>query len=287
MKPKLLKVALKPQHSFSVRHDAVPHFFKELHFHPEIELVHIHKGSGTQFLGNHIQHFKPGDMIMVGSDIPHLWKCDDAYFKEGSKLKAEATVVHFLPEAFGSDFFLLPENTALYKLFTKAKQGLTIHQKTKDEVSNLLAELLKSDGSKKIILLLEILSLLAESKHIKTINNKDALLIQTEKKTHRMNQILQYLLNNFQNNIILKDISGVANLSPNAFCRYFKLRTNKPYTSFLMEMRINHACKLLAETQKPVSDICYESGFNNFSNFNRYFKQLTQYTPLQYRNNYF
>jgi AraC-like DNA-binding protein len=286
MKPKLLKVALKPQQSFSVRHDAVPFFYKELHFHPELELVHIQKGSGTQFLGNHIQHFKAGDMILVGPDIPHLWKCDKQYFQEKPLLKAAATVVHFLPGALGTGFFLLPENNLIKKLIAKSNLGLSIHKKTKDNVAYLLNELLASNGSKRIILLLEILHTLSESKEVKTINKKEILLIQTEKETERMNRILQYLLSNFQKKIELKDIAAIANLSPNAFCRYFRLRTNKSYSSFLMEIRINHACKLLAETELPVSDICYDSGFNNFSNFNRYFKQLTNFTPLQYRNKY-
>ena len=110
MKPRLLKVSLKPQHSFSIRNDVVPYFFKELHFHPEIEIAFIQKENGTQFIGNHIHHFKAGDIIMVGADIPHLWKCDEKYFEGNIKLKAEATVVHFLTNAFGNDFFEVPEN---------------------------------------------------------------------------------------------------------------------------------------------------------------------------------
>ena len=286
MKPKLLKVSLQPQQSFSVRNDTVNYFFKELHFHPELELVHIKKGSGTQFIGNHIQHFKAGDMILVGPDIPHLWKCDEQYFVENSKLKAEATVIHFLPTALGEDFFNLPENNILQKLFTKAKLGLSVHQKTKELIVQLLSQILNSSGTKKIIILLEILNTLAESKDIRSINKKDILLLHTEKEPDRMNNILQYMLNNFQKNIDLNKIASIANLSPNAFCRYFKLRTNKTYSSFLIEIRINHACKLLTETTLSVSDICYQSGFNNFSNFNRPFKKITTLTPLKYRSSY-
>jgi AraC-like DNA-binding protein len=286
MKPKLIKIALRHQQSFSVRYDAVPFFFKELHFHPEIELVYIHKGSGTQFLGNHLQHFKAGDMILVGSGISHLWKCDEAYFAGNSTLRAEATVVHFLTDALGKEFFLLPENIPITKLFSRAKLGLIIHNKTKENIIILLADLLKSNGTKKIILLLEILNALAESEDVESINTKESLMVQTEKEPGRMNLILQYMLTNFQHNILLKEIASVANLSPNAFCRYFKLRTNKTYSRFLMEIRINHACKLLADTNKTVSDICYDSGFNNISNFNRYFKLTTNHSPLQYRNKY-
>lgn len=286
MKPRLLKVSLQPQQSFSVRNDVVPYFFKELHFHPETELVYIRKGSGTQFIGNHVQNFKAGDMILVGPGLPHLWKCDEQYWKGNPSLKAEATVIHFLPCSLGEQFFLLPENHQLQRLFTRAQQGISIHRKTKSQVAGLMMQLLGSTGTKKIILFLEILQVLSESKDLQTINKKKLPLLQTEKVPERMNDIVQYILANFQNNISLKRMAGVSNLTPNAFCRYFKLRANKTFSSFLTEVRINHACKLLMETVKPVSEICYESGFNNFSNFNRYFKQLIGFTPNQYRKKY-
>lgn len=286
MKPKLLKVSLQPRQSFSVRHDVVPYFYKELHFHPEMELVYIQKGSGTQFIGNHIQSFKAGDMILVGQDIPHLWKCDEQYCKGNPKLKAEATVIHFLPCALGEHFFDLPENQNLQKLFAKAKQGISIHRKTKHQVAVLLQKLLESAGTQKIILFLEILNLLSESSDLQLINKKKMPLLPVDKDPDRMNDIVQHILSNFYKDISLKDIASVANLTPNSFCRYFKLRANKTYSSFLTEVRINHACKQLSETEKPVSEICYDSGFNNFSNFNRYFKQIVGFTPNQYRKKY-
>lgn len=286
MKPRLLKVSLQPQQSFSVRHDVVPYFYKELHFHPELELVFIQRGSGTQFIGHHIQSFKAGDMILVGAGVPHLWKCDEQYHKGNARLKAEATVIHFLPGALGEQFFNLPENYKLLKLFGKAKQGISIQRKTKSHVASLLLQLLSCSDTKKIILFLEILHVLSISNDLQSINKKKLPVLQAEKEPERMNDIVQYLLANFQNPVTLKEIASIANLTPNAFCRYFKLRANKTYSSFLIEVRINHACKMLVETSRPVSGICYESGFNNFSNFNRYFKQLVGITPNQYRKKY-
>ncbi|MFM2359670.1 MAG: hypothetical protein RLY16_1663 [Bacteroidota bacterium] len=286
MKPKLLKVSLQPRQSFSVRHDVVPYFYKELHFHPEMELVYIQKGSGTQFIGNHIQSFKAGDMILVGQDIPHLWKCDEQYCKGNPKLKAEATVIHFLPCALGDQFFDLPENQNLQKLFVKAKQGISIHRKTKNQIAVLLQKLLESTGTQKIILFLEILHLLSESNDLQLINKKKMPLLPADKDPDRMNDVVQHILAHFNEDISLKEIASIANLTPNSFCRYFKIRANKTYSTFLTEVRINHACKQLSETEKPVSEICYESGFNNFSNFNRYFKQIVGFTPNQYRKKY-
>lgn len=286
MKPKLLKISLLPQQSFSVRQDSVPYFFKELHFHPEVELVHIHKGTGTQFLGNRLDHFKSGDMILVGANLAHLWKSDPQYFSNNKKLKSEATVIHFRPDCLGKDFFDLPENASIKNLLMKSQLGISIHKSTKTKIALLMQQLNSAVGGKKIITLLEILETLAHSKHISLINSKEILQIQPEKEMDRLNLILQYLLENFSENKELKTIAAVANLTPNAFCRYFKLRTKKTYSSFLTELRINHVCKLLIDSEKTISDICYESGFNNFSNFNRYFKKQTNYSPLNYRKKY-
>lgn len=283
MKPQLLKIALQPLQSFSVRNDSVPYFFNALHFHPEIELVYIEEGSGTQFVGNHLQHFKAGDMVLTGSNLPHLWKCDDEYFFPQSTLLAKATVIHFLPEAFGTEFFQMPENKSIKHLFQKAKLGLNIEGDTKSTIVNFMRELLILKGTTSIIKLLQILEVLAKSDECIVLNSKDNLINQTEKESERMNAILQYLFENFSKPIDLKTIAQVSRLSPNAFCRYFKQRTNKTFGSFLSELRINHACKLIIETDKAIGTICYDSGFNNFSNFNRYFKELKGVTPLEYR----
>lgn len=286
MKPKLLKISLHPRQSFSVRHDKVPFFYKELHFHPEVEIVHILEGTGMQFVGNHLHSFKPGDMILVGSNLPHLWKCDTAYFKTNSSLKAASYVIHFLPTVFGEDFFKIPENNLIAKLLEAAKHGLIIKGKTKTKAATLMQQLLKASGTEKVITLLQILALLSTSTELVKLNKSILTTNQTGKETERMNNVLQYLLINFTETITLEQIAAVANLSKNAFCRYFKSNTKRSFSSFLLELRVNHACKLLSETDKPIAEVCFESGFNNFSNFNRYFKQSTKYAPLQYRNQF-
>jgi AraC-like DNA-binding protein len=286
MKPQLLKIAFQPSQSFSVRNDSVPYFFNALHFHPEIELVHIEEGSGTQYVGNHLQLFKSGDMVLTGSNLPHLWKCDDVYFLPQSTLRAKATVIHFLPEAFGLDFFEMPEHKIIKQLFQKAKLGLTIEGETKIIIANLMQELVALRGSTSIISLLQILDVLSKSKDCIALNGEDSLILQSEKESERMNNILHYLFENFSKPITLECISKEAKLSPNAFCRYFKQRTNKTFGAFLTELRINYACKLIVETDKAIGDVCYDSGFNNFSNFNRYFKELKGIPPLEFRKKY-
>ncbi len=286
MKPRLLKVQLKADRSFSSRFDTGPYFYDQWHYHPEIELLYIHKGSGTRFIGNKLERFKPDEMILIGANLPHLFLCDKKYYSKTSQLKTEASVIHFTQSFLGDSFCTLPENKSLMKLLKKAKQGIKISGKTKNIVGSLMKQLYNSEGTRRLVILLDILDNIAISKSNKPISAKSFDFSWNEAENNRLNSIYQYILANFNKGITLEQIAAVANLTPHSFCRYFKTRTKKTFSVFLLEVKVENACKLLSETDKPVAGICYESGFNNFSNFNRYFKNITGQTPLQYRKNY-
>lgn len=286
MKPHLLKIHLHPEHSFNVRYDIKPHFYNKWHYHPEVELVHIIKGSGRQFIGDNIHHFKNDDLIMLGTNLPHLWRSDEKFLQKNSRLKVEAIVVHFVPECLGKEFFKLPENKALLRLLDKARMGVRVRNKTKKIVSDLMKQLVNAKHTERVVLLLQILHTIAHSRQTKTVCNEGLQFHYNPSETERMNTIYQFILANFSNKITLEQIAKVAHISPHAFCRYFKSRIKKTFSKFLMEVRIGHACKLLAETHKSVADICFECGFNNFSNFNRHFKSITGTTPLVHRRYY-
>ncbi len=286
MKPQPLKVTVQPEHSFSVRHDVVPYFYNQWHYHEEYELVYILKGSGRQFIGDNIHHFKSGDMLFVGSNIPHLWRSDKKFFRANNKIKSEAYVIHFRGDCLGLDFFNLPENKAISNLLSKAKQGIRINEKTKSTIIQLFEKILQSTAAETIIFLLEILNCIANSKDLRTICRKGVEFHFNASDSEKLNNIYQYINQNFSKEIKLKDIAAIAYLSPTAFCRYFKSRVKKSFSKFLIEIRIGHACKLLAETNKSIIDICYDCGYNNFSNFYRHFKYITRKTPLQYKKYY-
>ncbi len=286
MNPHLLKIPLQPDHSFNVRYDVVPKFYDKWHYHQELELVHIIKGSGKQFIGDDIHHFKPDDLILLGANLPHLWHSDQKYLQKNASEKVEAIVIHFMPDCFGKSFFSLPENKEIDKLLLKAQQGIRIMNSTRKTIAGLMQQLLTAANSDRIILLLQILQTVARSKHTKTACSKGLQYTFSPSETDRLNTIYQYILDNFSREITLPEIAKVANISPHSFCRYFKSRIKKTFSKFLLEIRIGHAGKLLAETNKTVATICYESGFNNFSNFNRHFKSITKKTPLEYRRHY-
>ncbi|HEU4632555.1 MAG TPA: AraC family transcriptional regulator, partial [Flavisolibacter sp.] len=283
MKPQLLKVSNGPDRSFSVRRDLVPHVNNRWHYHPEVELIHFKKGEGTQFIGDNMRRFKAGDVVLVGSNLPHYWRFDEVFFEEKAKSQADIRVAHFSEIFWGTQFLDLPENNAIKTVLEKAKRGIQVTGIAKQKVADIIEQLLVSEGTQRIILLMEALSAIAGCKQLTLLSSIGFKPVSMEAENDRINAIYDYSLKNFTRKIQLEEIAGVANISPNAFCRYFKSRTRKTYSQFLIELRVGYACKLLIENRHCVKKLCYESGFNNFSSFHKYFKMITGKSPLNYQ----
>jgi AraC-like DNA-binding protein len=248
-----------------------------------VELIHFKKGEGTQFIGDSIKRFKPGDIVLVGSNLPHYWRFDDVYFDENAAETADVRVAHFCEDYWGKPFLELPENVHLKSILERAKRGLQITGKTRQRVAALLEDLLHADGSHRIILLMEALLCIADCSQLVTLSSIGFKHDFAEVENDRINHIYDYTLKNFKRPILLEEIANVANISPNSFCRYFKSRTRKTYSQFLIEIRVGHACKLLIENNLSIKQLCYESGFNNFTSFHKFFKQITGKSPLTYQ----
>jgi AraC-like DNA-binding protein len=283
MKPHLLKVSLKPESSFNVHQKKGGDFYNQWHFHPEIELIYIHKGRGTRFIGNDVHRFEPGELFLFGSNLAHMWRCDPEYFIENSKLKAEVTVIYFHHDFLGDKFFNIPELKNIDSLLEKAKQGIKITGNTRAQVKELISKLPDAKGLERITTLLTILEKIANSKEKHFINTIYHPIKIEKLEIDRLNKIFQHTSNHFQRKITLSEIASVANLSAKAFCRYFKSKTRKTYYDFLLEIRVAHACNLLLEKDMTIYEVCYDSGFNNLSNFNRYFKKIMNKTPLEFK----
>ncbi|WP_187262690.1 AraC family transcriptional regulator [Pontibacter beigongshangensis] len=283
MKPILLKVDVAPEQSFKVRKNVNPLFYNQWHYHPELELTFIQKGSGIRFVGDNIGNFREGDLILLGANLPHFWRSDEEGADKEQAQSCQALVVQFLPDFWGSPFMNLPELAVVKELFQKAKRGIRITGETQEEVSGLMQALNTVSGLERILLLLRILQTIAYSAQTDFLCSSGFHSSLSEAETKRMADIHTYTLANFASKIRLEEIAALVHLTPNAFCRYFKSHTRKTYSQFLLEIRVGHACKLLMEGKLPVGQICLESGFQNFSNFNRYFKAITRLTPQQYQ----
>jgi AraC-like DNA-binding protein len=282
MKAHLLKVSPQSLRSFSIRRDHLAYFFNQYHYHPEIEILYIEKGTGTQFLGDSIQRFQDGDLLVIGSNCPHYLRSDNIYFQGNAELTVSAVVIHFDPKIFGADFLELVENRHIKLLLKKSKLGIRLLGKTKESISKKMLQMLVDTKSNLILELLSLLDTISQSQELEMLATRILEHNPSEKETERLNSIYNYSAKHFKRKIKIEEVAEVANLSPNSFCRYFKNRTRKNFSHFLNEIRVEYACKLIKENQFQVTQICYEAGFNNFPNFNNAFKKITGKTPLQF-----
>lgn len=282
MKAHLLKVSNSSLRSFSVRRDIITYFYNQYHYHPEMELLYIEKGTGTQFVGDSIQRFQDGDLLLIGPNCPHYLRSDNIYFQGNADLTASAIVIHFDPEICGKSFFELVENRFINQLLEKSKKGLRIKGKTKSFVVKHMMSMLEDEKSNHILALLNLLEFISHSDELELLASRILENNPSDKETARLNQIYNFSAKHFKRKITIEEIAEVANLSSNSFCRYFKNRTRKHFSHFLNEIRVEYACKLIKENQYQVTQVCYEAGFNNFPNFNNAFKKITGKTPLQY-----
>jgi AraC-like DNA-binding protein len=283
MLPQLLKVFKEPNYSFSVRRDLVPHVNNRWHYHTEVELIHFDKGEGMQFVGDSIERFNDGDLVLVGSNLPHYWRFDDEYFGDHPTRYADTRVVHFCEDFWGDNFLQLPENASIKIMVEKGKHGLHIYGETAKKVAMLMQQLLEAEGPQRLVLLLTALDLIARCKDVTTLSSIGFSYDLVDSEKNRINDIYEYSVKNFRDKIALSEIAGVANISPHSFCRFFKSRTRKTYSQFLIELRVGHACKLLIEDNFSIKQVCFESGFHNFTSFHQYFKKITGKSPLTYK----
>ena len=198
MKPHLLKVSLEPESSFDLRQKKGPDFYNQWQFHPEIELIYIHKGRGTRFIGNNISRFESNELTLIGSNLAHMWRCDPEYFLKGSELMAEVTVIYFNRDFLGDKFFDTPEMKSISFLLEKAKQGLKITGDTRNQVKDLIAKLSDARGVERIVTLIKILDKIATTKEKEFINSMYHPVKFDEFEANRLNEIFQYTLTNFK-----------------------------------------------------------------------------------------
>lgn len=247
------------------------------HYHPEVELVFVNGGTGKRQIGSHISYYTDGDLILIGSNLPHCGFTDD---HTGNK---NETVIQMKPDFLGDAFMALPETKNIYKLFEKAKGGIAFGEETKKALGERIEAMESQPPLERLLTMINILNELEHAKDYKVLNAEGFALETQLQDNDRINMVFNHVKDNFGDVIELEDMAGMASMTVPSFCRYFKKVTNKTFTRFVNEYRIVHACKLLAEKQMSIADVCYESGFNNFSHFNKSFKEFTGKSASEYR----
>lgn len=281
LKPELERIAPVFGSSFSYRtynkdHQNRNHTF--WHYHPEIEIVYVSGGSGKRQIGSHISHYRDGDLLLIGSNLPHCG------FTEGLTGKERETVIQLHPSFLGTQFFDIPEMKNVKALFERARMGLVFSGAAKNLIGDKIESLKEEGPFERLLGLLEILRLL-ESSDQYTVLNAQGFILETElQDNQRVNLVFNFVKEEFKRPIALEEIADKVSMTVPAFCRYFRKTSGKTFTRFVNEYRLVHAANLLHERQISITDVCFESGFNNFSHFNKQFRKFTGKSPSEYRN---
>lgn len=276
MQPILEQISADNQLSFSIKQDKLVQFDTPWHYHPEIELVLIERSNGQRFVGDSIANFEDHDLVLLGANLPHHWK------NSPETEKASAIVCHFHINAFGEEFFHLPEMALIKQLIQKASYGLQITGETNIIIRERMQSMLKMEGARRLNMLLHILDVLSISEEVETLAS--ASFAQSfSNDRERLSLVYEYVSAHYQENIRLEDIAAHIHMTKTSFCRYFKQQTKKPFSNFLNEFRIGYAKRLLRSKDTSVADIGYTCGFNQASYFNRQFKEITGMTPLAFQ----
>jgi AraC-like DNA-binding protein len=284
MQAVLRKINSSGDFSFTARTDKLPRLYDKWHFHPELELTHIVESKGTRFVGDSIEEFEDGDVVLLGGYLPHVWINDSDYYIGDPRLNIAADVLQFLPDCLGKTFFDLREMEAISRLFERAKRGLRIVGSLRIEIVQLLNHLVNTkNGPRRVALFLEILYRIAESEEVVFLSSEIFMESYHRSETDSIGRVYDFTLSQFGRKILIGEVAAIANMSIANFCRYFKNRTHKTYIQLLTEVRIGYACRMLIENKKSIQQIAFDCGFNNLSNFNRAFKAMKNQQPTEFR----
>jgi AraC-like DNA-binding protein len=255
------------------------------HFHPEYQLTLVLESRGHRMVGDNITPLRPGDLVLVGSNLPHVWHQETSRASDGHKQSHEvhAIVVRFLDTFLGREFLDRPETEALRQLLQRSARGLQVLGKTRALVEERLQRLARARGLSRIVELLGILDLLAQSRELKPIASAGFVPTIAHADQDRMQRVCHFIDTHITSAIDREQVAAIAHLSPGAFSRFFKLRTGKTLPEYVNALRVGRACELLADEKWKITDVAMECGFHNLANFNRHFRALTKLSPREYR----
>lgn len=276
MKIQLESIAPDSKSPFRLLHDPKLNHLFYWHFHPEFELVYIEGATATRHVGDHISQYRESDLVLIGSNIPHL------NFDYGVSTSYRKEVLHIKPffkEQFVSQF---PELRSLERLLELSKYGLAFSGSTKHEIGGLLKELHLLDPFEFFMQCLAILKKLALSKEFELLHSKPFVNRYRKKEQDRIRKIYALVDERYQAKITVEEVASLCNMTKPAFCRYFKIATGNTFISFLNQYRISQAKRLLL-LGKNISETCYECGFESLSYFNRTFKTITTENPSSFK----
>lgn len=276
------KVPRQSEDTIRVERWDLPHFYDPIHFHYECQLTYILASEGILFVNGSMVRFQEGDLYLIGENQPHVFMNDDLYYKNQPELRAKALSIFFPRDPIMQMVNKIPEGKTVYDILEKSDNGLKIEYVRHSELHVLVNRVLTETSLPRVLCLIKILYLLSKYGSLKMLSTQTSVNINKE-DSDRLDKVFEYLINNYNTEVSLKEVAALINLTPTSFCRYFKSRTQKSFFRLLAEVRIRKVCKMLVDNNVNVSEAAYWSGYNNMSNFHRHFKSITGFTPTEYR----
>jgi len=259
-----------------------PCFTYPWHFHSEYEIIYFKEGTGTRFMGNNMDKYTEGDVILIGSNLPHCMKNDEAYHAEQSVLRVKGTIIQFEKDFMLHAINHYPHFIKIKKMLDESQRGIYFPARYSSTLNNLLEIIPVQTGIDQITSFLQLLKEMSEIDTRQIISSAD-FRNDTIYDTSRIDKVISYLNKNYNRPIHLDEVSSLAAMNPTAFCRFFKKKTGKSFKNYVLDMRTGYACKLLLTDHMNISQVSVECGFDTISHFNKTFKKKTGYTPSQYK----
>jgi AraC-like DNA-binding protein len=282
MGPNLELVQIRPGESFAVKWHGYPYHTVRWHFHPEFELHQIVATKGRYFVGDFIGVFEPGNLVLTGPNLPHNWISD---VPEGQTVSLRCRLIQFGERFIGDAIGAIPELSSLSHLLEMSSRGVLFSERTSRAVHDLFAQITLAQGLERIGLFMTIMNELSHEKSPRTLASESYLPDPSGYMSSGMNKALAYIREHLTDQLNEKDLAAIAGQNSSAFSRAFRRHTGMSLLQYIRRLRVNLACQILmSDEQAQISEICFEVGFNNLSNFNRQFLAEKGMPPSQFRN---
>ena len=278
-----LNLPQEPDKSFVVFKEIGKFFPCPWHYHPEYELVSVVKGTGRRMVGDNIGYFEDGDLVFLGSSLPHLCVNDANFINRKDNSLAEAIVIHFKEDFLGDRLFKIPEMESFNSFLKMSNRGILIKGDAKEKINSIMKEMPNLNGLQRLSSLFSIFNILSEPLDYELLASPGFVKNITLNSSDRLNKVIDYVMKNFDQDITLSQAASNANMSLTSFCNFFKGNYRLTFVEYLNSVRVGHACKLLLEKDRNIVEVAYGSGYNSIANFNKQFKKYKQMTPTEYR----
>lgn len=252
------------------------------HYHNNYEISFITEGSGKRIVADSIEDFQPGDLVFLGRNLPHVWIADKG---QGiwSNRTLEMVFLQFTEKVLCSQLLDLPEFSHVSKALSLSEQGIQIVGQTLNEVSELMLQMPYLKGFERMLHFFKMMDIIGKSESHIQLASKEYLMVRFKTGNKRIAAIHEYLMNNYREEVNLKQLAELVNMAEGSLCRFFKENMEMTLFEYLNQIKTDFACKLLMDPDLSILEVCLDSGFNNLSHFNKQFKKITGVPPSEYR----